>query len=221
MKKILLIEDRTKRQQLFIKETEIDISKYTDIVDNAIDDFYYDIALKLKDDSFVFEKYSMIISHKSAFEDANTSIIEKLKNGCKKAKIPLVFFSGGIDENYYKKSDYELILMNSKVFYSKNLELFLDAYKDGNENILMLLYGKRWKLNIALNVLEQISYFLQINNDKEFYEDEVEENLDIHLLETIDFSYDLEIKDDEIIRKEIIKLKKSIYSYIQESIIYE
>ena len=41
MKKILLIEDRAKRQQLFMDETGIDLSKYSDILDNKTDVDYY------------------------------------------------------------------------------------------------------------------------------------------------------------------------------------
>ncbi len=36
MKKIVLIEDRFKRQELFISETNFDFEKYSDIVDNMI-----------------------------------------------------------------------------------------------------------------------------------------------------------------------------------------
>ena len=196
-------------------------------MENAIDDFYYEIASKLKDGRFEFEKYSMIISHKSAFEDKNTSIIEKLKNGCKQAKIPLVLFSGGIDENYYNKSDYELILMNSKVLYSKNLALFLDA---SNENILMLLYGKRWKLNIALNILEQINYLLQLDQKEivmKFQKDEItiefinskrKKRVLIESLKNIDFDYYIE---KDINKLSLQKLHDKLYKYIQESVFYE
>ena len=45
MKKILLIEDRVKRQQLFIDNTGIDLSRYSDILDNETDKNYYELIL--------------------------------------------------------------------------------------------------------------------------------------------------------------------------------
>ena len=128
MKKILLIEDRKERQQLFINETDIDLNKYKDILDNAIDEKYDEIFYKLKANTFDFENYSTIISHKSAFDKDNSAMIEKLKDYCKTRKKTLVFFSGGIDENYYNRSEYELILINSKTFYSQNIKLFLEVW---------------------------------------------------------------------------------------------
>ena len=127
MKKILLIEDRKERQQLFMDATNIDLNEYSNILDNAVDKKYDDIFCKLTDGSFDFENYSIIISHKSAFDKDNSVILEKLKRYCETHKKPLVFFSGGIDENYYNKSEYELVLINSKTFYSQNIKLFLEA----------------------------------------------------------------------------------------------
>ena len=210
MKKILLIEDRSERQRLFMSDTNIDLNKYNDILDNAIDEKYDEIFCKFKDDTFDFDSYSIIISHKSAFDKDNSSMIEKLKSYCKTHKKPLVFFSGGIDENYYNKSEYELILINSKTFYSQNIELFLEAFKSGEEDILMLLYGKRWKLNIALNTLEKLTY------------DEFIALVDINLLSKIDFEYELTKNDfDEISRDEIEGLKKELYRYVEMGTIYE
>ncbi|MBL0721720.1 MAG: hypothetical protein JJV88_03985, partial [Sulfurovum sp.] len=192
MKKILLIEDRKERQQLFMNATDIDFDRYSDVLDNAIDEKYDEIFYKLKDGSFDFENYSVIISHKSAFDKDNSMIVEKLKSYCKTHKKPLVFFSGGIDENYYDKSEYELILMNSKTFYSQNIALFLEAFKNGTEDILMLLYGKKWKLNIALNLLEQLSFFLQKNQkDESVHNNALVKDVDISLLDTISFGYNL------------------------------
>lgn len=222
MKKILLIEDSKERQQLFMNDTDIDLSKYSDILYNAIDEKYDEIFYKLKNGSFDMENYSIIISHKSAFGKHNSVIIEKLKDYCKIYKKPLIFFSGGIDENYYYKSEYKFILTNSKTFYSQNIKLFLEAFKDGKEDILMLLYGRRWRLDIALNVLEKLNFFLQKNGENDIDYDDFTKKVNIHLLNQIKFDYKL-TKDefDEISKDEIEELKVKLYRYIQESIRYE
>jgi len=222
MKKILLIEDREKRQQLFIQEHNLDFSNYEDILINAVNEKYIEVSNQLKEDKFDFNKYSMIITHKSAFENDNSEIIEKLKQGCKITKIPLVFFSGGIDENFYNNSNnYEFVILNSKVFYSKNLEIFLNAYKNHNENILMLLYGEKWEINIALNVLEKLNIFLEIDNEEEIYYDDIADYID--LLKNTSFKFkELKVNEyDEVNREEVINFKNQIYKYIEESVIYE
>ena len=223
MKKILLIEDRKERQQLFMNATNIDLGRYDDILENAVDEKYDEIFDKLKNDSFDFENYSIIISHKSAFDKDNSVIIEKLKSYCNTHKKPLVFFSGGIDENYYNKSEYELVLINSKTFYSQNIALFLEAYKDENENILILPYGKKWKLNIALNLLEKLSFFLQKNEKNEnVHYNSLVKDVDISLLDTISFKYNLEkSKFNKVEITKITQIKEKLYQYIQESVIYE
>ena len=222
MRKILLIEDRRERQQLFINETDIDLNKLYEVVDNAIDEKYDEIFYKLKDNTFDFENYSTIISHKSAFDKDNSAMIEKLKDYCKTRKKTLVFFSGGIDENYYNRSEYELILINSKTFYSQNIKLFLEAYKNGVEDILMLLYGKRWKLNIALNILEKLSFFLQKNSEDYADYDDFIKRVDIHLLSKIGFDYKLTKNEfEEVSKDEIEELKIKLHQYIQVSTTYE
>ena len=148
MKKILIIEDRTKRQHEFITETKINLNDaiYENILDNKTDDKYLDIFANLKNDTFDFDDYSVIISHKSAFENENSVILSKLETYCKNNNKILVLFSGGIDTNYYLKDDeYEHIELNSKTLYSENIKLFLEDFKDGNLNPLILCYGNRWK----------------------------------------------------------------------------
>ena len=147
MKKILLIEDRAKRQEHFIDDTGVDLSKYSDILDNETDKNYYELILN---EGINLSQYDIIISHKSI--GGNSKVIDKLKEHCKKTNTPLILFSGGIAANYYNDDDNFIEMeINSKTFYSQNLEIFLKAVKSENENILMLAYGKRWELNILLN----------------------------------------------------------------------
>lgn len=163
---ILLIEDRTERQQFFMKDTEIDLDSYSDILDNMTGERYNQLLEEIKNDTFILDKYSVIMSHKSAFDNKNIEILSKLENYCKSNDKPLILFSGGIDANYYDKSEYETIEINSKIFYSNHLKLFLENMREGEQNLLVLIYGDRWKLNILLNVLEKINLFIE-NNTKE------------------------------------------------------
>ncbi len=158
---ILIIEDKPERQKLFIKETEMDLDSYSDILDNMTGEKYKQILIELKNDTFDFDKYSVILCHKSAFNDDNIVILSKLENYCKAKNKPLVLFSGGIDVNYYDNSNYETIEINSKVFYSNHLKLFLESKREGKQNILILTYGDKWKLNILLNVLEKVNLLIE------------------------------------------------------------
>ncbi len=132
MKKILLIEDRVTRQEFFLEEMEINLEDYSNILDNMIDDDYEELKEQILHDSFNFEKYDFIISHKSAFENDNALIISKLQNYAKESEKTLIFFSGGISVNYYNNSEFEFLELNSKTFYSNNLKLFLDSVRLGN-----------------------------------------------------------------------------------------
>ncbi len=150
MKKILLIEDRIERQSKFTDATDIDLEKYCGFLDNRI-----------TFDKSCLNDYSTIITHRSAFGNDDENILDYLKKHCEETGSSLVFFSGGISSTYYSKGKYEFLLLNSKSFYSSNLQLFLDDIYEGREpNILLLGYGKQWKFNILLNTLGKINLFI-------------------------------------------------------------
>jgi len=161
MKKIALIEDRTRRQELFMETTKIDLDAYSDILDNIIEDDYIEFRDTILRDETILDKYDMIISHKSAYEDSNSQVLAIIEKYCEKLNKSLVYFSGGISVNLYSHDGFDKLILNSKTFYSQNLKLFLDAAKVDKENILMLSYGSNWKLNIVLNNLENINLFLE------------------------------------------------------------
>ena len=102
---ILLIEDRADRQKYFMSEAGIDLNKYSDILDNRIKSKYDEFVEKIKNNTFDLGKYTVIVSHKSAFKDDNIHILKKLENHCRQYNKPLVLFSGGTDTNYYENMD--------------------------------------------------------------------------------------------------------------------
>jgi phosphatidylserine decarboxylase len=65
--KILLIEDRIVRKELFLDRSEIDLSKYTFLREITPDEFRkIKSSIKNADKTF-FDGYDLIITHKSAF----------------------------------------------------------------------------------------------------------------------------------------------------------
>ncbi len=181
MKKILLIEDRVERQENFSEDTGIKLSGYSEFLDN-----------QTEIDLSNLNGYSTIIVHRSAFGDRKDNVLDHLKSYCTDTKTNLVFFSGGITSTYYSKTKYEFLLLNSKSFYSSNLKLFLEFVKDeGYPNLLLLGYGRNWKINLMLNTLEKINLFISNNIKEEMVEFELFktytkiENID----EYIEFEY--------------------------------
>ncbi len=216
MKKILLIEDVPSRQEDFMSEMDFSLLDYDDILENAIGDRYADIEASLKNDDIDFSKYGMLMAHESAFGTNVKSSLEKLKGYCEETETPLVLFSGGAS-NYYNNSKNEYMELNTKDFYSPNLKVFFDAYREGSHNILMLAYGEKWILNTLLNVLERTNNFLDKNSEDDIVYSEYENFTKIDMLDGLNHSfYDLPIEDGWVYRKDLIALKDSILEYIQE-----
>ena len=220
--KILLIEDKRHRQDIFLKESKIDFSAYEDVLVNSVGDDYEVLSKQFKNDDQIenLDDYAVIVSHKSAFEKKNTSVCAKLERYCKEHKKVLVWFSGGIDANYYiEENGYELLEINSMTLYSENIQMFLDDFRNGGVNPLILSYGYKWKLNIVLNALEGLNLFMQKEKKEKvltsvFYRDNP------YMKELIDFTIPLYVPEgNKINMDEIKKIKESIEKYIAEEII--
>ncbi len=222
MKKILLIEDIQSRQEEFLKEVDIELDKdeYKNKLDNKIGDEYTNVFHQLKENTFNYEEYSMFILHASAFEPHRTEIIFKIEEYCKKYTKPLVYFSGGKEVNNYSAIEgLEKLELNTKVFYSKNLKVFLDNYNDKKPNILMLSYGDQWKTNIILNVLEKINIFIENNDNKDDAVFSLFKNFTkLDQLNQLEYNYMKVLAEEEgwIYLKDIIKLKNELYMKIKE-----
>ncbi len=224
MKKILLIEDRSERQLLFMNKTNINFESYFEILENATGKQYEELFVKLKRGDLYFNDYAIVMTHKSAFADDNKDILHKIKELCQEQKIPLVLFSGGVSTNYYDKTeDLEIMELNSKDFYSENLKLFLEKFRQhGQIELLILSYGNNWELNILLNTIEKIHNFIALNEDEDILYDEFVNSTDFHLLENLEFDYHHpSIEDGWIYLSEIKETASSIEDYIKKSILYE
>jgi len=225
MKKIALIEDRYSRQKDFLELNNINLAKYEDIgiLDNFIQDKANTLLKEIKSDSFDLQQYDIIICHKSIELkdkiDTNTIIIDKLTSYCKEQEKILVLFSGGIDANYYKENYLEL---NSQVFYSQNLKLFFEAVKNEDENILMLSYGLKWKINILLNILEKINNYIENTNKESDRYKRFSKDCKINLLDSLNLNITKpQIDGQNISVSEMMKYRDNIYANIKKSVTYE
>ena len=215
MKKIALIEDRYKRQNDFLTQNNINLDDYKNILDNFIHHKAADILDQIFHDNFSFEKYDIIICHKSV--ENNTVVLSNLQKYCRKHDKTLVLFSGGISVNYYDNSEYELLELNSQALYSSNLKLFLEAVKNEDEDILMLCYGKNWKLNIVSNILEKTNYLIgQVDDNKILYK-QFADFVDIEKLSKLEYNfYNIAHKNETTI-DEITKFRDSLLEYFTVS----
>ena len=66
MKKIILIEDRHHRQELFRSDLNFDFTQYEDVLSNIILDDFYSLANEILNDNLNLLNYDIIICHKSA-----------------------------------------------------------------------------------------------------------------------------------------------------------
>lgn len=219
MKKILLLEDRGQRQMDLLNKANVDISQYNHVLENIIGKKYSEFIEKIKSDSFDLFPYGVIIAHDSIFSgDENRNILIKLKNYCKATNASLVLFSGGIS-NAYINEEYEELSLISTDLYSLNLKLFLDEFQKGNKNVLILSYGKHWKLNIILNILEKVSLFLEKNNDQDIDYDEFKNFTHSNLIENLDIKlYEMDVENNWIYRTEIVKFHNDILKHIKDMV---
>ncbi|CAA6809499.1 MAG: Unknown protein [uncultured Sulfurovum sp.] len=219
MKKILLVEDRTPRQNNFMQETQIKLSDHSDILDNMINDDYEACYQAIKEKKFDFTPYDVIISHKSAFGEDYSLIENEFKKYCKVHSKTLVLFSGGVDSNYYlKEEDWEQIELNSKTFYSQHIKLFLESFRNGLTMPLILSYGEKWKINILLNVLENINYILESNNGCMLYKRFLSSS-NIETLEALNINlYQVNLEGKKITKDEIVKVRDDILNHIESLI---
>lgn len=151
MMKIAIIEDRIARLEQY---TDFDLKENKSVTiitgiefDNLID------SLK-NNDTRKLVQYECIASHRSALSN---EVRDTLKEYCRENKKPLIFFSGGITSSVLKDVEFPFLHINSKEFYSENLKLFIEAcVEHATVNLLLLQFGKKWKLSLLLNLRNNI-----------------------------------------------------------------
>ena len=215
MRKVLLIEDRAERQKDLLKSSDVNLKKYSDILDNMIEDKFENFIKDIKNNNFDLTPYDVIIAHQSIFIEDKRELLSIIKNSCKEGK-KLVLFSGDMEISSYSNVEYEELGLSSKKLYSKNLELFLKEFEEGKINIRILTFGIYWKINIMLNVLEKINLFIEETSlDKKILYPKFLNEVDFHLMN--DFLLNLyPITDRWVELSQIIKLRDSLKTTIEE-----
>lgn len=214
---ILLIEDREERQKNLLEDAQIDLDAYSDILHNAVKDKYEQFVKEIKKNSFSLDAYDVIMCHKSAFDDENIAILQKIEDHCSDTEKPLVLFSGGLDANHYENDGFKKLELNSKLFYSENLALFLDDYRESKHNILTLSYGKYWQLNILLKIFEKTN--LEIEKGEALPFDKFKTNTDYRLLDDLEIKlYEPKVEGRKILDQEMKKFANNLEHYIEKVI---
>ncbi|WP_457746329.1 hypothetical protein [Sulfurimonas sp.] len=227
MKRVLLIEDRYQRQEKFQEILGIDLENYEDVLDNAIYERYDEVYELLKNQIFDFSSYDVVVVHKSAFSDDNSKVTAYIERKCKEKSIILIYFSGGIDANFYQnEGDFELFEVNSKTLYSTNLTLFLEACRKDIVKPGMILYGEHWNINVLCNILSELNVYIEKILVKESIKEKGFYNRNSHLKDILFEMKDIELYkpksiNDEINKDEMKKLRDSIRCYIEKRLSHE
>jgi hypothetical protein len=156
MKKVILIEDRYKRQIDFIKKTAKDLNEIS-ILENVCgkEKFDYFKGLISSNNLSKFDIYDTIIIHRSSI---STSEKSRLIDYSIKNSKTLILFSGGISNvTLQNLKNGKLLTINAKDFYSNSLIQYLES---NNLNILILAFGLNWEINVKVNFLDKLNFYL-------------------------------------------------------------
>lgn len=153
--KIAIIEDRIARLEQY---TDFELKKCKSVTIITGLEFDNLISSLKSNDTKPLDQYECIASHRSALSN---EVRDVLKEYCRIKRKPLIFFSGGITSSVLKDLDYPFLHINSKEFYSENLKMFIEACEESNTvNLLVLQFGKKWKLSLLLNLRNNIAVAL-------------------------------------------------------------
>ncbi|MBV7440728.1 hypothetical protein KRX57_04785 [Weeksellaceae bacterium TAE3-ERU29] len=193
MKKIILIEDRPKRQTLFLGDNNV---KKLESIENLYlpkEDKCRLYMEKINSNEIEeLKEYDMILIHRSSLKREG---LENIEIFCKEESKDLILFSGGNSQYIYSNEPYQNLTINSKDFYSENLIGFITNYINGNsESLLELIYKSNWKLG------EMMKY--RLLNEKYHQEKDIE--------------IQIEIEDKLNMIKETLSLQRNNNNYKEE-----
>ena len=153
--KIAIIVDRIARLEQY---TDFELKKCKSVsIITSLD--FDNLLVSLKNnDTKPLDQYECIASHRSALSN---DIRDTLKEYCRIKRKQLIFYSGGITSSVLKDLDFPFLHINSKEFYAENLKMFIEACEESNTvNLLVLQFGKKWKLSLLLNLRNNIAVAL-------------------------------------------------------------
>ena len=202
--KILFLEDRPSRQKQFLPNKEKDVEKLHSLTDMFMPESNECLAIidQINNRSYQFNNnLKLIIAHKSALK---TTGLEYINQFCKRRKVDLVCFSGGISQLTYNHEDFEFVNINSTDLYTERLIPFLEDVTDNRNKTLLELTSKNWQLSY-LFLSRQIlrSFELESNEDAKIsFKEQLEE---LKKILNLEFSFTIENINKEI-KKRILAI---------------
>ena len=213
MKRVLLVEDRLIRQNMFTANLDMDINNNPVLENICGGKPFGDFKRKISDNgSFetYITKYEVIITHRSALEPSERQVLIEI---AKKHSKTVVFFSGGISSVLLQEVGKGVLLtINSKDFYSESLKDFLET---PDLNILVLAFGKKWQVNLYADLLERLTYYLDGYSEEKPYPIIVS-NLNLNKWEIDNYFSFLENK--RVKREELEEVKEKIIENLNKII---
>lgn len=147
---IYLFEDRKDRMHQYLTKAVASANLKEDIFDCPYD---MDVNEYINN---TFDDARAILFH-SSYKLANNKISkERVKEAFIKRKVPFVFFSGGMENNYFEVGGVTQACVNSGDMY-KNLSMFIEKLDEtGEVAIPILLYGTKYLINDVLKAQKLI-----------------------------------------------------------------
>ncbi len=152
---IYIIEDRVERQKQYLRNASL--LDRSEIINDSKIISKTDLGKNEILDS-IFKNASMIFVHRSYFEDESTgalsiSKLANFKSNFRLKKIPVIFFSGGIEHGYLFENGL-FGQINSKLFYSNLENAFIPMLDKLNPlktnewpNIELIFFGNQYRVN--------------------------------------------------------------------------
>lgn len=157
---IYLFEDRKDRMHQYLSKAVTSVN-----LKEVVFDCPYDIDVNEYINN-TFGDAKAILFH-SSYKLANSSITKELvKEVFIRRKVPFVFFSGGLENNYFEVGGVTQANVNSGDMY-KNLGKFIEKLDESGEVVIpILLYGFKYLVNEILKAQKLIArYFSDKKSD--------------------------------------------------------
>lgn len=203
---ILLVEDRPVRQQIYSNNSGVNLGSFPNLKNVCGGEEFYSVREKIIKEINYFDKFDILMFHRSALSTKErTTLIDYVRYNLK----TLIFFSGGISAtNIQKVGKSQLLTINSKDFYSENLELFL--INEGKE-ISELAFGANWKLNQLIGASDKLALYI-LNFEKKPLNIVLDEMAFPHWIKIEYFNIDSTVIDKE----QLVSINKKFETKIKE-----
>ena len=217
---IYLFEDRKDRMHQYLSKA---------IISNNLKEAVFDCPNNMDVNDYIYNTFGdakAILFH-SSYKLANSRITKELvKEAFIKRRVPFVFFSGGLENNYFEVGGVTQANVNSGDMY-KNLGKFIEKLDESGEVVIqILLYGSKYLVNEILKAQKLIARYFSdkksdylLNSDDKFIISEkvIEVTMKSNTLSAykIDFTHWLFTRENEITVADVKKKIKDILINIQ------